>query len=996
MAESAAGPGKVLAPDRFRNPELTVAAAADLLAAHWGIEATEVEDVGSLQDRNFRVRTAAGEELALKVANAEIPDSALRVEHAAMAHLRGRIDGVEVPRPLPSTAGEELVVVDGHAVRLLTWVPGTPLGALGRLAERDLEELGRLAAASAAALADFDDPAAHRSSQWDTRIAVEVVEAIEPSLDSADRIDLWRALGPLRTVTERFDAELPRQVIHSDVTDVNLVGGVDDEDRFRATGLIDFGDVIHTWRVCDPASSIVAAVGSGPADPLDATLSTLRGYLSGVALEEVELEALWPAVLARAAVCVASSRLQARESPGHDYVSTTLDSDLEALRRVLSVPPALAAAAIREVAGLPPVRDAGDVDGQLRELEPGPLCYGFDPGAVRAVDLSVASPDLGDGAWLDPGAIATAIGAGEGTALGRWGEARLVHAAGPGPLAPDALHLGADLFLGEGTAVLAPLDGEVVEVGERELTIALDRGSLFLRLAGIRPVLAAGTQVVRGAEVGTVAPAAPGAKLPPHLHLQLGLAAGLPGLGDPRRRAAWLALCPDPSALLGIDAAAPAPPDPAAERARREAVLAGAQGLYYREPMEMVRGWRATLIDSDARPYLDLVNNVAAVGHSHPGVTAAATEQLRLLNTNSRFLYDSLTEYAERIVALMPEGVDRVFVVNSGSEALDLAIQLARVYTGRRDLAAIFGAYHGWTEAVYEFCTSPQDNPGWEATKPDFIHVVDQPDPLRGRHGDDAEAYVESVRAACAAAAGRGGLAAFVSEALLGNQGAVAPPAGYLAGAYEVVRAAGGVCIADEVQVGVARTGTDFWAFEHEGVVPDIVATAKAAGNGHPIGIVACRAEIADALGRRASFFSSPGGGPVSCRVGLAVLDAIQSEGLQERAARVGGDLKARLEGLADRHPAIGAVNGRGLYLAVDIVVPGGVEPDPAEAEAICERLRELGLIMQPTGDAYNFLKVKPPMCLDEAEVEYFVAALDQVLGEREMRAAAALPGSAA
>jgi 4-aminobutyrate aminotransferase-like enzyme len=700
------------------------------------------------------------------------------------------------------------------------------------------------------------------------------------------------------------------------------------------------------------------------------------------------------------------------------------------------------------------------------------------------VDLGVDAPRLGEGAWASAAGLAAATAGGDGEiAVGRWGEARLPHAGAPGEVAPATLHLGADLFLDAGTEVAAPLAGEVVATGDRELTIALDptaapsgagfgpltsesrtggSGSdegvpattlrddpsapprlddasepprlddapapLFLRLAGIESTLVPGDRVEPGAPVGRVAgPAADRhpasrdgapevdvepspvrnplmaqmshtattslAPLPPHLHVQLALAPGLPGLGDPRHRDAWLALCPDPSPLLGTEAAAaPPPPDPAAERARREAVLAGAQGLYYREPPEIVRGWRATLFDSDARPYVDVVNNVAAVGHSHPGVTAAATEQLRLLNTNSRFLYDSLTEYAERVAALLPPEIDRVFVVNSGSEALDLAVQLGRVYTGRRDLAAIFGAYHGWTESVYEACTSPQDNPGWRDTVPPWIHVVDQPDPNRGVHGADAGAYVDSVRAACAAAEPGGGIAAFLSEALLGNQGAVVPPPGYLAAAYEAVRAAGGVCIADEVQVGYARTGSDFWAFEHEGVVPDIVATAKATGNGHPIGVVACRAEIAEAFGRRASFFSSTGGGPVSCRVGIAVLDAIRDEGLQARAAAVGGHLKAALERLAERHPAIGAVNGRGLYLGVDIVADrASKEPAPAETAAICERLRGLGVIVQPTGDFYNFLKVKPPMCIGTEEADHFVAMLDRVLDERERIAAMAL-----
>ncbi len=1061
-------PGAVGSPERFRNPELSAARAAAIAAEHWGVEGSAT-DIGSLQDQNFRLRASGdgergsgdgaaggGGEYVLKVANAAIPEAALAMEHEALRWLAPRLDGVALPLPLAALDGAEIVSVEGWLVRLMTWVPGAPMEALGHLDSDAMAALGALAAAAGAALADFEHPGAHRSSQWDTRVAAAVVEAIAPRLEAGERAELERALAPLRGLDPGLTSALPTQTIHSDVTGLNVVGGTDAEGRFRATGLIDFGDLVHTWRVCDPASAAVSAIASWPGDPLGAALAVLGGYRSRLALTEAELEAYWPAVLARAAVCAASSSEQHRESPGNPYAVESARVDWAVLRAALTVPPALATASARASAGLAPVPGAPDLAARLASLgNPHALCRPegdkrqgegdgtrTDPRLVP-IDLGVDSPRLGEGTWASAEGLAAAVAVGDGEiAIGRWGEVRLPHAGAPGEVAPATLHLGADLFLDAGTEVTAPLAGEVIRANDRELTIAVDMPAppsgvgfghgasesrtgrsdedgttleppFFLRLAGIESTLGPGDRVESGATVGRIAAAASGdhtgathppaagetrtatpapAPLPPHLHVQLALAPDLPGLGEPRHREAWLALCPDPSPLLDIDAAAPPPPDPAAERARREAVLAGAQGLYYREPLEIVRGWRATLFDSDARPYVDVVNNVAAVGHSHPGVTAAATEQLRLLNTNSRFLYDSLTEYAERVAALLPPEIDRVFVVNSGSEALDLAVQLGRVYTGRRDLAAIFGAYHGWTESVYEACTSPQDNPGWRDTVPPWVHVVDQPDPNRGLHGADAGAYVDSVRAVCAAAETGGGIAAFLSEALLGNQGAVVPPPGYLAGAYEVVRAAGGVCIADEVQVGYARTGSDFWAFEHEGVVPDIVATAKATGNGHPIGVVACRAEIAEAFGRRASFFSSTGGGPVSCRIGIAVLDAIRDEGLQERAATVGAHLKAGLERLAERHPAIGAVNGRGLYLGVDIVADRATkEPAPAEAAAICERLRGLGVIVQPTGDEYNFLKVKPPMCIGTAEADHFVAMFDWALDERERIAAMAL-----
>jgi len=323
-----------------------------------------------------------------------------------------------------------------------------------------------------------------------------------------------------------------------------------------------------------------------------------------------------------------------------------------------------------------------------------------------------------------------------------------------------------------------------------------------------------------------------------------------------------------------------------------------------------------------------------------------------------------------------------VFLVNSGSEAVDLALRLARAATGRQDVVALEGAYHGWTTATDELCANGVDRPNWRELLPAHVHVAELPDPYRGRFGDDGPAYVASLRAELGAAASRGGAAAFVCEPLLGNQGGVPIARGYLAAAYEAARAAGALCIADEVQVGYGRTGEDFWAFEHEGVLPDIVCVAKATGNGHPVGAVICSAGIADAFDRTAPFFSSTGGGPVSCAIGLAVLDVLEGEGLQENARVVGARLKEDLEGLAAEHPVIGAVHGRGLYLGVDIVRPGTRDPAPEEAMAICERMLELGAVVQPTGDAYNVLKVKPPLCIDAAGAGHLVAALERTLLE--------------
>jgi 4-aminobutyrate aminotransferase-like enzyme len=400
------------------------------------------------------------------------------------------------------------------------------------------------------------------------------------------------------------------------------------------------------------------------------------------------------------------------------------------------------------------------------------------------------------------------------------------------------------------------------------------------------------------------------------------------------------------------------------------------------------------MYDATGRRYLDMVNNVAVVGHSHPRITAAAAEQLALLNTNSRFLYRAIAEYADRIAETLPPQLNRIFLVNSGSEAMELALQLTRRFTGRRDVVALEGAYHGWTTEVFELCTMPGDRPNWRRELASHVHIADCPDWFRGSHGAEREPYLRSLASACQRATANGGIAGFVHEPVSGSRGGIAPPAGYLAEAYELVRTFGGLCVADEVQVGYGRTGKTFWAFEDQQVVPDIVAAAKAAGNGTPVGFVACRADVADAFATDSTFFSTPAGNPVSCRIGTAVLDVIRDERLLENARDVGAHLSVRLAELTERHSEIGAIYGSGLYQGIDLVQGGGSRtPLPASAiDAICERLLELGCIVQPTGLLGNVLKIKPPLCLNHSDADRFVDAVDRTLTERSAFAAFSAP----
>ncbi|KAF1854505.1 hypothetical protein Lal_00012345 [Lupinus albus] len=382
----------------------------------------------------------------------------------------------------------------------------------------------------------------------------------------------------------------------------------------------------------------------------------------------------------------------------------------------------------------------------------------------------------------------------------------------------------------------------------------------------------------------------------------------------------WSVVIGDATAALGVT-----PPtndvDDEGLLERREAVVAEVQEHYYARPPQIERGWREYLMDVHGRVYLDMVNNVASVGHAHPRISAAVARQTRLLNTNSRFHYAAITRYAERLAAQLPDPLDTVFFVNSGSEAVDLAIRLALAATQRHDVVAMAEAYHGWTYASDAVSTSIADNPHALQTRPDWVHTVEAANAYRGRHrgAESAKNYAADAVARLQSLAAEGRApAAFLSETYYGNAGGVALPDGYLREVYTAVRNLGGVTIADEVQVGFGRLGSWFWGFQQQDVVPDIVTVAKSIGGGFPLGAVITSRSIADRYRSQGYFFSSTGGSPLSSVVGLTVLDIIEEEQLQANARIVGAYLKARLQALGKCHPLIGTVHGDGLYLGLE------------------------------------------------------------------------------
>lgn len=414
--------------------------------------------------------------------------------------------------------------------------------------------------------------------------------------------------------------------------------------------------------------------------------------------------------------------------------------------------------------------------------------------------------------------------------------------------------------------------------------------------------------------------------------------------------------------------------------ARREKLLGPAYRLFYDRPVHLVRGEGAWLYDKAGRKYLDMYNNVPHVGHCHPHVVDAICRQAGTLNTHTRYLHDNIVECAERLTGKLPAELDTVMFCCTGSEANELALRIARSATGRWGVIVVDYAYHGNTQAIYEITTSdiPAEN------RPGYVVTVPAPDTYRGRYrGDDAAAkYAAHVHEAIALLHSRGfEPAAFVIDTIASSCGVVEPPRGYLAAVADIVRDAGALFIADEVQPGFGRTGRNFWGFEADGLVPDLVTMGKPMGNGHPVSAVVVRRELVEDFGRTGDYFNTFGGNPVSCAAALAVLDVIEEEGLQQNALEVGGHIVAGLRRLAAEHECIGDVRGTGLFLALELVSDRQRRiPDGGLAWAVVNDLRDHGVLTGVIGPDRNILKLRPPMVLSRADADFMLGRLDECL----------------
>ncbi|WP_188190464.1 aminotransferase class III-fold pyridoxal phosphate-dependent enzyme [Nonomuraea sp. SYSU D8015] len=907
-------------------------------------------------DRNFRLDTEAGR-FVVKLHAPSADPSELDLQDAALLHLAGQTGAPPAPQVVPAVDGRCRTTASWHdgprMVRVLTWMDGRPWAEV-EPTETRLRDLGRHVAGIDRALRNFVHPAMRRELLWNVTSAPQVAELTPLVTDE---------LRPL--VTEVFDRyrdhvaprlrALPHQVIHNDANELNILVNEDG----HVAGLIDFGDVVWSPRICGLAVAGAYAM-QGHADPLRAIPPLVRGYDEVTPLRPDELEVLFDLMRTRLAMSICLSAYQRANDPANDYLLISQNGVTQTLRRLAGTSPDLACFLLRDAVGF----EANPLARAVRQH--------FESGAARPV--SMLDEDMATCAAVVVDRADQDVHAGARLVLTRHGEE-----------SDQGVHLGCDLYTSEAATVRCPLPG-VVRAAGPDLSVLLEHRTddgvpfwTFYQHLNAKSI-STGDELTAGAPIGTIHGSRLALQLLTH---PLGAGVDLAPAGE---RDLWASVSIDPNLLLGRPDAGAARPrrEAAALAARRRTTFSRALSLSYREPLHIIRGEGAYLYDASGRPWLDLVNNVCHVGHCHPRVVDAAHRQAARLNTNTRYLHESVVEYARRLVELLPDPLRVCFFVNSGSEANDLALRLAMTHTGAEGVLVLDHAYHG--HLTSQIALSPYKfNRRGGRGRPDTTYVCELPDPYRGRlragRDDDlGSRYATSVEEQISALAARGRRpAAYFAESLQSCGGQIVYPDGYLRHAFAHVRRAGGVCVADEVQVGLGRVGRRFWGFELQDVVPDIVTLGKPLGNGHPLAAVVTTPEIARSFETGMEYFNTFGGNPVSAEVGLAVLDVIRDERLQARSRGLGDRLLHGLRRLQERHPLIGDVRGEGLFIGVELSLDGR-EPATAQATAVKEAVKAHGILISTDGPDDNVLKIKPPLVLTEADCDLFLGVLEDAL----------------
>lgn len=992
---------------------MDVKKVTELIYSRFGITGLVSVLPGEL-DLNFKVATEEGKTYVLKISPATRDFDYLQFQQQIVQHLHLE----NTPEVVLDLEGNTISIYqdetdDNWYLRVLTWIEGRLWSSVNPRLPALCYSLGMVSGKLSLALKHFDHKQAHRNFEWD----------LAQSLWVASHLDLFnteeQALlkKPIQSF-KRFQAsykKLRKSVVHNDVNDNNIIVS-NDALAPEVLSLIDFGDAIHTQLVNDLAICCAYAIMDFP-DPLEAALPIVKGYHTAFPLVEEELEYLYTLIAMRLVVSVTKSAINKVENPNNEYLWISEKPAWELLKKWISLSEDFVHYRFREACGF----DAHPQQQRFEDwIQQQSFCITtlfptLKKRDLHPLDLSVFSSWVGReqefndldhfqfkinqlqkevpnkiiaGGYLEPRALYTSKAYEK---VGNQGRER------------RCLHLGLDFWVSANTPVHAILKGTVV-ISEKDVGTKAYGGLIVLKhqekncsfytlyghlsSASIEK-LSLGDVVNEREVIGWIGTKEENGNWAPHLHFQVLLSLlnykkDYPGVAYVQQLNTWKSICPNPNLFFKHAVLSRIYREDGAQiMEARKSNLGRGMSLQYQNPLHIVRGEGVYLIDADGRPYLDMVNNVAHVGHEHPSVVKAGQLQMGQLNTNSRYLHQNIIRLAKNLLTTFPPELSVVHFVNSGSEANELAIRMMKTVTGSSQIIASQIGYHGNTNNCIDVSSYKFDGKGGNG-KPSNTHLFPIPDAYRGKYRGEntTAAYVEEVKKQIKKLQKQQEpLGGIIVEPILSCGGQIELPEGFLKAAFKEVRAAGGLCIVDEVQTGCGRVGSHFWGFQLHEVLPDIVTIGKPLGNGHPVAAVVCTSEVAERFNNGMEFFNTFGGNPVSCAIANEVLRIVKVEKLQANALKVGNFIKKELKRLAIQFPIIGDVRGQGLFLGLEFV---DQEKNPLanRADYVINRMKTFGILLSTDGPDHNVIKIKPPLVFSIEDAKEFLYYFTKVLKE--------------
>ncbi|MEZ4904874.1 MAG: aminotransferase class III-fold pyridoxal phosphate-dependent enzyme [Spirosomataceae bacterium] len=972
-------------------------------------------------DFNFKITTADAAYI-LKISRPDVALDYLFFQDELLAHLECQQPDFQFPKTIRNEVGEGIFeYIDSYhqtrKIRLLAWVEGRLYSAVNPKNDSLRYSLGQRCGQITHSLQDFNHDLAQRTFDWNLNNAlwVEGFVHLFPEKEYqtvAYFIERFKAIQPLYQ-------SLRKSTVHNDANDNNVVVS-NDLINPKVVAVIDYGDAVYTQIIND--LSVVLAYGMMDFEqPLAAALPAVAGYHEAFPVLDDELQVLYVTTAMRLVISVTKSAINKRQEPDNNYLLISEKSAWTLLEKWRDIPERLAYYSFRNACGMVPcpMQLAFEKYAQHTSWEVATLLPNNSSKTLQPLDLSIASTFVGNFSnYLNSSQL--------DDKMSRWTQSEdVILVGGYGEVRPfyttDAFktttnegfehrttHLGIDFWATAYTAIHAVETGEIYgcfnnnhpkDYGPTLILKHQVEGCAFFTLYGhlTQQSLegkAIGQVIKKGEKIGEIGGITENGGWSPHLHFQvildmLGHQHDFMGVSTPSQWPLFSSICPDPNLLFRLEILeAKTNKNEERQIQFRKKHLGKSLSLSYKEPLTIVRGEKQYLIDNHGQKYLDTVNNVAHVGHEHPEVVKAGQAQMAVLNTNTRYLNHEILAFAEALLETFPSELSVVHFVNSGSEANELALRMARAATVQKDIIAVEIGYHGNTQGCIDISSYKFDGKGGQGC-PEHTHIVPLPDAFRGlyqgentgsKYAAHVQRQIENIRAK-----GRN-IAAFIAESIVSCGGQIDLPSGYLKEAYQYVRAAGGVCITDEVQVGFGRVGKAFWGFQLHDVVPDIVTMGKPIGNGHPLAAVVCTRAVADAFANGMEYFNTFGGNPVSCAIGKKVLEVIKAENLQENAYQTGEYLKKQLRDLQKNYPILANIRGEGLFLGIELVNKYKI-PLPQQTDYLANRMKDHKILMSVDGPQHTVLKIKPPICFSMANADRLIDALERILKEDFMKA---------